>query len=131
MVNQLRLPLHGEEVQAYLADDEIRWIFQEDNTSLCNWLMRQVLQIFPSTDAVLRTTTIKTLKGIIQRPIRKLFILPIGYMSHRHNFVDVGNAGHCTYKSASVGVVLKSMTSRQAVILKILTFSMNVYFVFY
>ncbi|GFT18825.1 integrase catalytic domain-containing protein [Trichonephila clavipes] len=52
-------------------------IVKEDFTSVCNWLLGCVVEVYHGSDGKVRTVRIKTKTGEFKRPITKICILPI------------------------------------------------------
>ncbi|KAK3889709.1 hypothetical protein Pcinc_006275 [Petrolisthes cinctipes] len=63
-------------------------LIKEDNIPRMSWPCGIVLEVFPGKDGLIRGVTIKTAKGIIQRPIQKLHDLEIQYKSHCNESVN-------------------------------------------
>lgn len=52
-------------------------IIKEDNVPPGQWLLGRVIEVFPGADGVVRTASVKTIRGLMQRPATKLCVLPI------------------------------------------------------
>ncbi|XP_058817917.1 uncharacterized protein LOC131681231 [Topomyia yanbarensis] len=52
-------------------------VVYEDNSPPIHWRMGRIQEIHPGTDGVVRVVTLKTSKGVIQRPVEKICLLPI------------------------------------------------------
>lgn len=52
-------------------------IVKEDNIPPGQWLLGRVVEVFYGNDGVVRTASVKTVRGVIQRPAIKLCVLPI------------------------------------------------------
>lgn len=52
-------------------------IIKEDNVSPGLWLLGRVVQVFPGGDGIVRTASVRTVRGLVQRPVTKLCVLPI------------------------------------------------------
>lgn len=52
-------------------------IIHEDNTPPQKWLLGRVVGVIPGKGGIIRVADIKTPRGTIRRPIRKLALLPV------------------------------------------------------
>lgn len=52
-------------------------IIHEDNLPPQKWILGRVINALPGKDDLVRVVDIRTAKGIIRRPIRKIAILPV------------------------------------------------------
>ncbi|XP_055904404.1 uncharacterized protein LOC129940170 [Eupeodes corollae] len=52
-------------------------VVHEDNTPPQQWLLGRVIKVIPGKDGCVRVADVRTTKGIIRRPIRKLALLPV------------------------------------------------------
>ncbi|KFD44814.1 hypothetical protein M513_14309, partial [Trichuris suis] len=50
-------------------------LIAEDNVAKCKWPLGRVVQKFPSHDGLTRTVQLKTIKGMVTRPVAKLHLL--------------------------------------------------------
>lgn len=53
------------------------FLIKDDNRNINHWPLGRVLEVHPGTDGLIRVVTLKTLSGILKRPIHKLSPLPI------------------------------------------------------
>ena len=60
---------------------------KEDRTFACHWPLAKILQVFPGKDGVVRVAQVKTLTGIVKRPVVKLALL------HRDDNQDPDSQG--------------------------------------
>ncbi|XP_053697263.1 uncharacterized protein LOC128744354 [Sabethes cyaneus] len=52
-------------------------VIQEDNVPPIRWRMGRIQHTHPGADGVVRVVTLKTAKGVFQRPVEKICLLPV------------------------------------------------------
>lgn len=75
-ISELQTRIKWSSEQPNIAKDALVLI-HEDNLPPQRWKMGRVVNVIPGKDARVRVVDIRTSRGIIQRPIRKIAVLPV------------------------------------------------------
>ncbi|KAK9701249.1 methyltransferase (DUF5641) [Popillia japonica] len=52
-------------------------LIKEDNLPPYRWMLGRIIKLHPGTDGINRVVTLKTIKGVIKRPVTKICPLPL------------------------------------------------------
>lgn len=69
-----------------IGDVVLIWM---DNSSRLNWPIGKIIEIYPSKDGIVRVAKIKTVSGILIRPIKKLCPLELSLPTERNGSTEV------------------------------------------
>ena len=58
-------------------------ILQEKNEPTLQWDLGRITEVHPGRDDIVRTATVKTVKGVYKRSVRQLAPLPIDYADNK------------------------------------------------
>lgn len=75
-ISQLQQRYKWHRNQSQVEEDSMV-VVKEDNLPSCRWLLGRVVQLHPGKDGVNRVASIRTVKGVIRRPLVKICPLPI------------------------------------------------------
>ena len=59
-------------------------MISEDNVSRLKWLLAKVEEVHPGKDGLVRTATVKTQRGVLNRPVQRLHKLKVGSSSQEN-----------------------------------------------
>ncbi|GBL95711.1 hypothetical protein AVEN_665-1 [Araneus ventricosus] len=66
----------NNELRKIFKENEIVLVKNEDNSKTLNWNLAKIIKVHAGKDNVIRVVTVKTNKGIYQRPVNKIIKLP-------------------------------------------------------
>ncbi|GBM48217.1 hypothetical protein AVEN_72489-1 [Araneus ventricosus] len=75
-LNRLQSRVKWRKGEKIFKENEIVLVKNEDNSKTLNWNLAKIIKVHAGKDNVIRVVTVKTNKGIYQRPVNKIIKLP-------------------------------------------------------